>query len=132
MKSNAAYSRPDRRWLYRAAKRVLRRCLLPQWNGTRSALERIIRAALRGRQTDFLRRLIRVQAFAAAMAALVIASPSDADPIELSSLAVPGNTSGFLLDGQVAGDQVGSSVSDAGDVNGEGIADVIIAATGAE
>ena len=50
------------------------------------------------------------------------------DPIDLSSL--DGNN-GFRLDGVAAGDQLGISVSSAGDVNGDGFDDVIIGASGA-
>ena len=45
--------------------------------------------------------------------------------IELSSLD---GTNGFKLDGEVAGDRSGRSVSAAGDVNGDGIADLIVGA----
>ena len=51
------------------------------------------------------------------------------DPIDLSSL--DGNN-GFRLDGVAAGDQLGISVSSAGDVNGDGFDDVIIGASGAD
>ena len=47
--------------------------------------------------------------------------------LELSSL---NGTSGFILNGQ-AGDYSGSSVASAGDVNGDGIADLVIGAFGA-
>jgi glycosylphosphatidylinositol phospholipase D len=49
--------------------------------------------------------------------------------IELSSLD---GTHGFALKGVSGGDWTGSSVSDAGDVNGDGIADFIIGARGAD
>ena len=39
---------------------------------------------------------------------------------------------GFLIRGDVSGDMLGWSVSDAGDVNGDGIDDVIIGATGSD
>jgi len=45
--------------------------------------------------------------------------------LDLSSL---GGTNGFVINGIDAGDQCGFSVSGAGDVNGDGIADVIIGA----
>ncbi len=47
-------------------------------------------------------------------------------PIDLSTIA--GGTGGFVINGQGAGDQSGCSVSAAGDVNGDGLADVIVGA----
>jgi hypothetical protein len=41
-------------------------------------------------------------------------------------------SNGFSLDGEAAGDRSGQSVSGAGDVNGDGFADVIIGAVGAD
>jgi hypothetical protein len=49
--------------------------------------------------------------------------------INLSSL---NGTTGFRLDGVAAGDESGSSVATAGDVNGDGFADLIIGAKGAD
>jgi len=48
-----------------------------------------------------------------------------ASTFDLSSLS-GGN--GFRIDGQSAGDQIGSTVSEAGDVNGDGLGDVIVGA----
>ncbi len=47
--------------------------------------------------------------------------------IDLSAVAA--GTGGFLINGQGAGDQSGSSVSSAGDVNGDGLADLIVGAS---
>ena len=46
-------------------------------------------------------------------------------PISLSSL---NGTNGFVLNGVSAGDLSGISVSGAGDINGDGIADLVIGA----
>jgi hypothetical protein len=46
--------------------------------------------------------------------------------IDLSTIAV--GTGGFVINGQGAGDQSGSSVASAGDVNGDGLADLIVGA----
>ncbi len=45
--------------------------------------------------------------------------------VELSSL---NGTNGFVLNGVAAGDRSGSSVSSAGDVNGDGVDDLLIGA----
>ena len=47
---------------------------------------------------------------------------------ELSALGTPGSLPGFRLSGEAAGDKAGLSVSGAGDVNGDGFADVIVGA----
>ena len=49
--------------------------------------------------------------------------------IDLSSLD---GTNGFVLNGAAAGDQSGCSVAAAGDVNGDGFADLIVGAIGAD
>ncbi|MEN7538764.1 hypothetical protein [Aurantiacibacter flavus] len=51
-------------------------------------------------------------------------------PINLSALSVAGNTLGFEIVGSEASDNAGWSVSSAGDVNGDGLADMIVGATG--
>ena len=51
-------------------------------------------------------------------------------PLELSDLAVPNNL-GFVLDGESGGDRAGTSVSGAGDVDGDGIGELLIGAPGA-
>lgn len=52
----------------------------------------------------------------------VIFGKTEASPVSLSSLS----NRGFRIDGIDAGDRSGSSVSGAGDVNGDGFADIII------
>ena len=61
----------------------------------------------------------------------VIVSFASTPTVELSSLD---GTNGFVINGVSAGDRTGRSVSDAGDINGDGIADFIIGTfiTGAE
>jgi hypothetical protein len=49
--------------------------------------------------------------------------------IDLASLTA---SQGFKISGGAAGDSAGNSVSDAGDVNGDGIADLIVGAVGAD
>ena len=55
--------------------------------------------------------------------------PVNPSVIELSSL---NGLNGFRLDGAAGGDRSGFSVASAGDVNGDGFADLIIGASGAD
>jgi hypothetical protein len=48
------------------------------------------------------------------------------------NLSTLDGTTGFQISGEVVGDQAGSSVSVAGDVNGDGIDDLIVGAEGAK
>jgi hypothetical protein len=56
----------------------------------------------------------------------VVYGQTSGTAIDLS--AVANGTGGFVLNGQAAGDQSGFSVSSAGDVNGDGLADLIVGA----
>jgi hypothetical protein len=47
---------------------------------------------------------------------------------DINLSAVAGGTGGFVINGQSEGDQSGCSVSSAGDVNGDGLADLIVGA----
>ena len=59
----------------------------------------------------------------------VIFSKKDTSAIDLSVIA--SGTGGFVINGEVAYDQSGYSVSNAGDVNGDGLNDLIVGAFGA-
>ncbi|MDD2545853.1 MAG: Ig-like domain-containing protein [Burkholderiaceae bacterium] len=56
----------------------------------------------------------------------VVFGKSTTTPVELAAIAV--GSGGFVIHGQVAGDQSGFSVSAAGDVNGDGRGDLVIGA----
>ncbi len=56
----------------------------------------------------------------------VVFGKSDTAPVQLSSIA--SGMGGFVLDGETEADQSGISVSGAGDVNGDGIGDIIVGA----
>jgi hypothetical protein len=58
------------------------------------------------------------------------ASLSVNSTVELSDIALSSNTSGFVINGETAGDYSGWSVSDAGDVNGDGFDDLIVGSAG--
>ncbi|VVH55782.1 hypothetical protein formerly called flagellar hook-length control protein FliK, partial [uncultured Gammaproteobacteria bacterium] len=52
--------------------------------------------------------------------------------IELSDIATGTSTGGFVINGESAGDYSGRSVSNAGDVNGDGLDDLIVGAYGVD
>ncbi|ELS02647.1 VCBS repeat-containing protein [Xenococcus sp. PCC 7305] len=60
---------------------------------------------------------------------VVFGTDNPSSPIELSNLD---GSNGFIINGVASFDRSGSSVSNAGDVNGDGIADVIIGARSAD
>jgi hypothetical protein len=49
-------------------------------------------------------------------------------PAELSAIAAGTSTDGFVINGELADDWSGYSVSSAGDVNGDGLDDLIVGA----
>ncbi|NJL39983.1 MAG: hypothetical protein HC899_26930 [Leptolyngbyaceae cyanobacterium SM1_4_3] len=59
----------------------------------------------------------------------VVFGRANGSAVNLSTVA--SGTGGFVINGQSAGDTSGFSVSDAGDVNGDGLGDLIIGAYGA-
>ncbi|MEM9968543.1 MAG: hypothetical protein AAF755_10620, partial [Pseudomonadota bacterium] len=59
-------------------------------------------------------------------AAFVVFGKTDGSAIELSDVQQGTNTSGFVVNGGAGGDRAGVSVSGAGDVDGDGIEDLII------
>ena len=63
--------------------------------------------------------------------AYVIYGSSNSDPSDITGTALDSlGTKGFTIQGAAAGDLLGSSVSGGGDVNGDGLDDLIIGATG--
>ena len=59
----------------------------------------------------------------------VVFGKTDTTAVNLSAVAI-GN-GGFAISGQSAGDWLGASVNSAGDVNGDGLADIVVGAPGA-
>ncbi|PUE24017.1 hypothetical protein B9Z39_14770, partial [Limnohabitans sp. JirII-29] len=58
--------------------------------------------------------------------AYVVFGSTSSSTIELSDVAA--GTGGFAIDGQAINDNIGNSVSSAGDVNGDGLADLLVGA----
>ena len=59
-------------------------------------------------------------------ASTVVFGKADGVAIELSAIELDSNSGGFVINGVSAGDKSGDYVSGAGDVNGDGLADLII------
>ena len=121
-----------RRVLYRQTKRLLVRLVAPGWKGHRYTLELAVRRFLRGRPCNELVRLStrRVCAMAAAASIVASATAGVLPPVNLAD--VEAGIGGFVIKGIDTDDQSGWSVSGAGDVNGDGLADVVIGALGAD
>ncbi|MCW2336749.1 hypothetical protein M2337_000982 [Sphingobium sp. B2D3A] len=58
----------------------------------------------------------------------VVYGRSNNSTIQLSGLTAASNTLGFVIEGSSTGDELGWAVSDAGDVNGDGLSDFIVSA----
>ena len=65
-------------------------------------------------------------------ASFVVFGKTDGDAVDLSAFQNPLNKSGFVINGVSADDHSGRSVSSAGDVNGDGLDDLIVGAYGAD
>ncbi len=122
----------SRRGLYRESKRLLAGMLIGRWKGSRQAIEPLVRRFLRDRPPIYLSRLVRDRGFAiAAVASLLAAGEAGpSPPINLSDVAA--GSGGFVINGIDPSDLSGACVSGAGDVNGDGLADVVVGASGGD
>ncbi|MEE8458220.1 MAG: integrin alpha [Phycisphaerales bacterium] len=124
-------SSDSRRTLYLRSRRLLVSLLARRSPGRRPALESAARRFLRGRTRSYLVHVIGDRGFALAAAAAIMAglgstTASALPPVELADIAA--GTGGFVINGIDPGDVSGRSVSGAGDVNGDGLADLIVGA----
>ncbi|AGY58564.1 integrin alpha [Gloeobacter kilaueensis] len=69
---------------------------------------------------------------AAAGRSYVVFGKRNGQPVDLTAIDSGSSPDGFVINGSQAGDQSGRSVSGAGDVNGDGLADVIVGAPSAD
>ncbi len=122
--------RASRRNLYRRCKRILYRFARPRWRGRAESLKRLISDFLRGKSLPFLLRVIRQHGLAMLLASALVAGTAIRAfaAIELSAIAQDANIGGFAINGINTGDRSGVSVSGVGDVNGDGLDDVIVGA----
>ena len=61
---------------------------------------------------------------------VVFGKSTDTNAIDLSAIELDNNAGGFVINGVSASDEAGFSVSGAGDVNGDGLGDLIVGASG--
>jgi hypothetical protein len=64
-------------------------------------------------------------------ATYVVFGKSDGNSLDLANVALGSSSTGFVINGAAAGDRSGTSVSRAGDVNNDGMEDILIGAEGA-
>ncbi len=130
-KFNSLQFRPiPRRALYRRCKRLLERLICPTAHISAARLQSTIRKLLRNKHRDYLLKLLQQHAFALTVASCLLAGAQARalPPVELSDIAMDTNLGGFVMNGIVTNDYSGWSVSDAGDVNGDGLGDLIVGA----
>ena len=127
--TNFTWSSGPRRKLYRQSRRVLESLLVGRLRGRRHALERAARGFLRDRSRSYLARVVGDHRFALAVAVTLVASTTAPalPPVNLADIAA--GTGGFVLNGINPGDLSGRNVSGAGDVNGDGVPDIIVGST---